>query len=428
MFNSIKGVVEQYLCTQCGTCVSVCPSEAIEMQETPSGMLTPLIQEEKCVRCGECLELCPGLAVEMKLPKHVDPFRGEVCAAYVGYACDHLVRSTGQSGGVVSALLIYLLESGQIDAALVTAMPADGSLRPAPMIVKKRSDILAAQGSKYCPAATNSVLKDITFDDHIATVGIPCQIQGIHKLAQEKNALTRNINFKIGLFCDRTLLYTCIDMMAEKAEVDRAGIAGLRYRSKTRNGWPGEVCFQLNSGHNRYFPSSLRILLKDYFTPPRCRLCFDKMNILSDISIGDAYGISEGPKGDSVVIARNDKAVSIINDACNSGFLKLRQIDAESIFKAQNIEQRRSDFTAYLNLWRKMGHSVPQYMGLDPRFLSSVDFKARIRCRQNILLNYRVAKSTTRQSALSIVRTYQRREKMKDQVLKPFRKFKRFLN
>ncbi len=427
MNNSIQYVVDHRLCTQCGTCVVVCPFDAIEMRETPSGMLEPVMDDDKCVPCGKCLKICPGFTVELDLPKSVDPFKGVVCAAYVGHARNEQVRSKGQSGGVVSALLLYLLESGQVDTALVTKLPPDGSLRSRPMLARTRSDILVAQGSKYCPVALNTALKDVAADDRIGVVGISCQIHGIEMLTRHQNALKDNIKYKIGLFCDRTLLYTCIDMMAENAGLGRAEIAGLEYRSKARNGWPGEVCFQLDSGESRFFQSSLRTRLKDYFTPPRCRLCFDKMNIFSDLSVGDAWGISEGAKGDSVVIARNDKAVSLIKDACNNGFLKLRAIDAKLIFKGQGVEQRRRNFAAYSDVWREMGRTLPKYKGLDSGFLVLVDSTTRSVFRRKLSLNCRVAESKTKQTALAYARRQQRMDKAKSLVKNLFGKLKRNL-
>jgi len=56
MSNTVKDIVDSYLCTQCGTCVSVCPVHAIAMRETPAGLLTPFILEEKCIACGKCRE------------------------------------------------------------------------------------------------------------------------------------------------------------------------------------------------------------------------------------------------------------------------------------------------------------------------------------------------------------------------------------
>jgi coenzyme F420 hydrogenase subunit beta len=41
---------------------------------------------------------------------------------YFGYACDKEIRYMSSSGGVIKALLVYALERGIIDAALVTWM------------------------------------------------------------------------------------------------------------------------------------------------------------------------------------------------------------------------------------------------------------------------------------------------------------------
>ena len=427
MTKTVKDVVFRHLCTQCGTCVAVCPQNAIEMQETPSGMLTPLILEEKCVQCGTCRKLCPGLAVEIK-PQGVDPFKGNVCAAFVGHACDDFVRYTGQSGGVVSAILIYLLETNQINAALVTVMPANGTLRPEPILARKRSEILAAQGSKYCPVAANKALKDITAGDHIATVGVSCQIHGIQALMRDKESLRNNIKYKIGLFCDRTMFYTCIDMMSKNAGIKRKRIESMEFRSKKRNGWPGEVCFQLHSGNRRYFPAFLRTSVKDYFTPPRCRLCFDKLNVLSDLSIGDPWGLCESDtKNSSVIIARNDKALSLLNNACNNGFLKLKEISAELIYEGQGVEQRRRNFTAFSAIWHEMGRTLPEYRGLDYDLNNIVHFNEIEVLRRKLLLNCHIAESTNKQAALATVKRQMLKDRKKSPASKPLKKLKKKL-
>ena len=50
--------VDQEACTGCGTCVEVCPAEAIE---TDGGVAT--IDESICILCGACQVSCPESAV-----------------------------------------------------------------------------------------------------------------------------------------------------------------------------------------------------------------------------------------------------------------------------------------------------------------------------------------------------------------------------
>ncbi|MDH3348191.1 MAG: Coenzyme F420 hydrogenase/dehydrogenase, beta subunit C-terminal domain [Desulfobulbaceae bacterium] len=402
-FISVKSIVDSQLCTQCGTCVVVCPTGALKMQETSAGFLHPFITEYKCVACGKCRRVCPGAIVDLKLHSDVDPFKGNICEAYVGHACDESIRVRGQSGGVVSALLLYLLETGQANAALVTSMPSDGSLRPKSMLARTKSEILEARGSKYCPVAANKTLKHVLPGDNVAIVGPACHMHGIQLLARNQKKFVQNISCKIGLFCDRTLLYTCIDQMAKDAKCDMSSINSVEYRSKARNGWPGEVCFHLNSGKKRYFPKSLRMNLKDYFTPPRCRLCFDKMNILSDISIGDSYEVSSSRKGYSVFIARNKNAVELINDSCRKGYLQCKKIDAELIFNGQRVEERRNNFVIFSREWVGMGRNLPEYKGLNSKFLPPVSSAISSVYKENLMFNCRIAECDTKQECLKIV-------------------------
>lgn len=44
-------------CIGCGTCVAVCPVEAI----VPAGDLYAII--EKCTECGACVDVCPVNAI-----------------------------------------------------------------------------------------------------------------------------------------------------------------------------------------------------------------------------------------------------------------------------------------------------------------------------------------------------------------------------
>ncbi len=41
-------------CDFCGTCVAVCPADAIELKESSIRVIP-----EKCTRCGDCVAICP---------------------------------------------------------------------------------------------------------------------------------------------------------------------------------------------------------------------------------------------------------------------------------------------------------------------------------------------------------------------------------
>ncbi len=51
--------VESEECTGCGTCVEICPVEAISMNEDDVAE----IDQDECTECASCLEECPVEAI-----------------------------------------------------------------------------------------------------------------------------------------------------------------------------------------------------------------------------------------------------------------------------------------------------------------------------------------------------------------------------
>ena len=49
-------------CTHCGACITICPTDAFELD--PSTRLTRF-DNEKCVACGLCIKACPPRAMEL---------------------------------------------------------------------------------------------------------------------------------------------------------------------------------------------------------------------------------------------------------------------------------------------------------------------------------------------------------------------------
>ncbi|MDF2757978.1 MAG: coenzyme hydrogenase/dehydrogenase beta subunit-like protein [Thermomicrobiales bacterium] len=91
-----------------------------------------------------------------------------------------------QDGGVVSALLIELLESGEIDGALV-AKPSDREpWKGVAHLAQTREDVIACAGSFYNQTLALGHLDlknyDLPAKPRIALVGTPCEIQGLRAM------------------------------------------------------------------------------------------------------------------------------------------------------------------------------------------------------------------------------------------------------
>ena len=94
---------ERSLCTRSGTCVGICPTGAIDLNDE----YYPVLDAEKCTSCGLCGAVCPGGTVEYKKLNLLtfgddhDPqtFDGRVEKTYVAYAADEQMRRGGAGGG-----------------------------------------------------------------------------------------------------------------------------------------------------------------------------------------------------------------------------------------------------------------------------------------------------------------------------------------
>jgi ferredoxin len=56
-----KAKVDEKNCLSCGGCISVCPEQAIVMQNKIA-----FVHVKKCISCGICVDTCPIHAISME--------------------------------------------------------------------------------------------------------------------------------------------------------------------------------------------------------------------------------------------------------------------------------------------------------------------------------------------------------------------------
>ena len=362
--NTIEAVVHGKLCNTCGACSVACPVNAITYKETVGGHVFPVIDDELCTNCGLCLNVCAGKADNPKLLNALpaNPFQGECREAWVGRSNDDAVYRAGQSGGVVTQLLINLLESGEVDACAVVNMQPGNPPRAVPFLARNREDVMTAQKSKYCPVPLLQVLREAKeTNSRIAIVGLSCHLHGL-KLLEDVIDLKAVVKYKIGLICAGVMSCASIDYLVNKTK-SKCSISDFRFRDKTRTGYPGDVTVRDERDNVSIIPKSERMAIKDFFTPARCRVCFDKMNVLADVTVGDPWGLQGVDKqnGESVVIARTETGSSLITNSLNKGTLTLRKVNYEDVVQGQKIDNKSREWRTYCELWQAHGQELPGF-------------------------------------------------------------------
>ncbi|MCJ7500171.1 Coenzyme F420 hydrogenase/dehydrogenase, beta subunit C-terminal domain, partial [bacterium] len=289
-YYNVSEIAQAYLCCSCGLCEVVCPENAIKLIETPGGHFFPVVSQNLCTGCGICVATCAGVNLSIGLPEN--PFKGTALQCWVGKATDEQVYRRSQSGGGVTAILLALMEAGRIKGAATVNMEAGAPPRPVVRIARSQDEILSARGSKYCPVPLLHFLREL--DDNngpIAMVGLGCHVHGLHNAFKHSPELRGKVGPVIGLICDRVLTRSAIDYLLWRSGVKIGEQASFEFRSKEWRGSPGDVRIGIKGRETVFLPSRERMQIKDYFTPARCRLCFDKMNVFADITAGDPWGI-----------------------------------------------------------------------------------------------------------------------------------------
>lgn len=376
----IEHVLENGNCHQCGVCVGVCPTDAIGIEQHPQKGLFPTFKRESCTDCDLCYIACPGeelnwnqLQQDMFGEVPADKDIGYVREFWSGYATDKPVRSKAASGGIVSALLIALLEKGEIDGAVVVKMDEEKPLQPKVYIARTREEVLEAQQSKYLPVPTGIVIDEIMKQEgRFAVVGLPCHIHGIRLAQQKMPRLRKRIVLQIGLICGFHPSFTNTTYLVRRAGVKNFDeIKEIKYRDDE---WPGGFKVIKKDGtSNRLYPVQEFFWAHAVFERVRCATCTDAMAEFADIVCGDewrgAYGDREDFRdGWSYILTRTEAGSKVIDDLVREGYLGVEPAPRNMVKMGMlpTINLKKKNAFAYIQIRKWLGLSVPNYHKMEP--------------------------------------------------------------
>lgn len=308
------------------------------MGETAGNYLVAQCDPSRCVRCGMCLKVCPSYSQNQPVASIRETCEGTCLSGYIGYACKNQVRREGQSGGVVTALLMYLLDSGKIDAAVTTRFcPETGG--PQTVLSTTPEELMASCGSYYTQTAAAKTALDHS-NQRLAAVVLGCQSKAL-KLAQEQGMATPE--YLIGLICagqNSRDMITDLSQLAKIPPHEQLRTLRFKYSHPAYGGWPGNT-LMVTDRHRYTLDKRFRLKLKFLYESYRCLLCYDQMNVNADLVCGDPWHIpGDHTAGETVVIARTEKGVQLLQQAMDAGYLSLTPLEPEQILKGQTVYPR----------------------------------------------------------------------------------------
>lgn len=315
--DNVSIVLEDNRCMSCGACSITCPTDAISMiYQERQGFYRPAIDISNCVGCGKCMNMCPAEHQEQT------GLIGEYRELYLAHSTDTNVRHLATSGGVINALVRYILDKDIVEGVLMTGYCADNPIEAQPFLLTRDNKQVLEQNprdfaSRYVTVPVLSELREVKHMKSLAVVGTPCQTIAL------KLGSTKNIDFfRIGITCSGGISYKAT---VEYKRIQNQQTAKMFYRG---DGWPGKNSLVSDSGilnctHN----GSLfeRMFSSQIFKNPGCRSCKDHFAEKSDISFCDFWNDKElesEHEGNSCVIVRSERAQTIFRQMQQDGYVE----------------------------------------------------------------------------------------------------------
>ncbi len=385
--RALAKIVDGGLCHRCGSCVGICPTGVLGLDEREYPAVKNL---SACTDCDLCVRVCPGDEFNIQEMHHslfqsepeLTATHGAFRRGVVAYATDPHIREHSTSGGVVTALLIHLLESGTIDGALIISSDEQVLWKGKPMVARSRADILSGMKSKYAISPTNVNFSEVReVPGRYALVGLPCQIHGFHKAAQLDPRMKERVVLTIGLFCHAAIEHEAFEVIWDT--LGEKGRQARRFISRVGK-HPGSPHIELTDGslypvyfgeRKGYRPTSIEVInvLYRLFTPERCTTCFDGLADFADIAVGDPWMAPPDSsvnwyQGWSFAVLRTQRGEDAYRSCLEGGALHSMDITRREVLNSNKLMAGEKRWRAFrvLETHRRQGKPIPSYG--DPTF------------------------------------------------------------
>ncbi len=369
---SLLRVQRGNLCAGCGGCALVAPDK-VRMEMTSPGYLRPRqVAPITSEQDATIAQICPGLGQTVVAKGRTDDILwGPYKRMESGHSTDVELRFTASSGGGLSALLIYLLETGAVDAVIQTGADPDVPVANTTVISRTREEVLAAAGSRYGPSAPLADLSELLDTDlRYVFVGKPCDVAALRALQERDTRIQARIPVMFSFFCAGVPSQAGAEKVIEQLGFTLAEIKAFRYRGY---GWPGRTTATLHDGRevSMTYHESWGAVLSAH-TQLRCKICADGTGKAADIVFADAwesdekgYPIFEENDGTSLIVARTDLGVDLLIAAKAAAQLSAQAFDVASLRAIQPGQlRRRQVLVARLAGLRITARPIPRYQGL----------------------------------------------------------------
>jgi coenzyme F420 hydrogenase subunit beta len=359
---AVEQIVTEGLCMGCGLCKSLAGPGNIEMAMNAEGGERPVVTgmvDEPTLKLINAV--CPGLHVEGyvhedwleagEAPPELHPIWGPTRRMFTGHASDPWVRHHASSSGALSAMGIYMLETGAVDFILHVAASKTQPLRTRDHLSFDSAQVMEGSGSRYGPAAPLADFKRVLDRGKpFAFIGKACDISAIRNYAKFDPRVDELLKYTLNFYCGGVSEFGKTMDYVRKVGLAEQDIAHLRYRG---DGCPGPMVMKSHAGQE--FAFSYNEMWEDearWQLMFRCKICPDSIGDLADITVADVWPggrpDTEGA-GFNGFIARTKRGKDLLDGAVRDGAVTishelgydgLEQTQGSHMYKKQSITAR----------------------------------------------------------------------------------------
>ena len=293
----VEEVLNPGLCTGCSGCVIACPQHVLELdRQTWTPRLTHTGPNEDNPEhcsfsdrgCTLCTRACPrfgqwetdaDLAMWSR-SREVDEVIGVHRRILLVQATDARLAEAGQDGALGTSLLLYALEHGYIDSALVSYF--DDEMRTKPGIARTKEELLACAGSRYTYSPNLLAISEAIQDNaqRVGVISVGCQTS-VPAIARSRgaNKLAKRFGLAVGLLCSKTFSESIYeDLLEAEYGITRDRITKVNIKGRLQ-------VWHTDSDNE---PAFLEVPLSECgaFTRPGCNGCPDFAAEHADVSLG----------------------------------------------------------------------------------------------------------------------------------------------
>lgn len=286
MINIYKNKTE---CTGCTACYSICPVQAINMEQDVEGFYYPVINQELCINCHKCQRACPEKSSRNDL---------EPISLYAVKSKDNAIRMGSSSGGSFTILAEWVEQH----KGVIYGAAYDDQFQVKHCRAEKRNEWEKFRVSKYVQSDLGETFKQVKSDlieeRLVLFTGTPCQVNGLKSFLKE---------------IDTSRLITC-DIVCHGTPSPKIwkeylnfirrrysdSIAKISFRDKLESGWHNSslavwgfqkgLLFSEKHSDNLYS----QMYFRNFISRPSCYICgYCNLYRCSDITLGDYWGVEK---------------------------------------------------------------------------------------------------------------------------------------